>query len=66
MSLKTWVNSKVKNLNWIDVGLIKLSVICFVLMIAKLWQPLLSLEWYWYALIFVLAAIRPACKTLRK
>jgi len=28
-------------------------------MLAKLWAPLLSLEWYWYALVFVLAGIKP-------
>jgi hypothetical protein len=28
-------------------------------MIAKLWPPLLSLEWHWYALVFAILAIVP-------
>ena len=66
MSFVTWADSKVKKFNSIDVGLIKLSVVGFVLMIAKLWEPLLSLDWYWYAVIAVLAAIKPAYKLFSK
>jgi len=66
MSFKTWADSKVKKLSWIDVKLIQLSVAGFVLMIAKLWEPLLSLNWYWYAVIAVLAAIKPAYRALEK
>ena len=66
MSFGTWADSKVKNLGWVDVQLIKFSVMGCVLMIAKLWEPLLSLDWYWYAVIFVLAAIRPVYKALGK
>jgi hypothetical protein len=66
MSYTTWADSKVKNLDWVDVGLIKFSVMGFILMIAKLWTPLLSLDWYWYAIIAVLAAIKPAYKALGK
>jgi len=51
MSFKTWADSKVKKLSWIDIKLIQLSVAGFVLMIAKLWEPLLSLNWYWYAVL---------------
>jgi len=66
MSFGTWLDSKVKNLGWEDVGLIKVSVMGFILMLAKLWEPLLSLDWYWYAIIYVLAAIKPLSKTLGK
>ncbi len=60
MSFNTWANSKFKNSTWVDVSLIKISAASFALMVAKLWEPLLSLDWYWYAIIFVLAAIKPA------
>jgi len=66
MGLGTWLNSRAKKLDWISVNLLKLSVAGFVLMIAKLWKPLLSIDWYWYALIFVLAAIGTAYRALRK
>lgn len=66
MSLWTWINSKMNRFNWVDVGLIKLSVAGFILMIAKFWKPLLSLDWYWYAIFFVLAAIKPVYKIFEK
>ncbi|MBM3228383.1 hypothetical protein FJZ20_00650 [Candidatus Pacearchaeota archaeon] len=64
MNFKTWANSRVKKMNWVDMQFVKISVIGFTLMIAKLWNPLLGLNWYWYALIFVLAAIKPFSKAL--
>ncbi len=66
MSFRVWVNSKVKNLSWLDIKLTQLSAVGITLMIAKLWQPLLSLDWYWYAVIFVLAAIKPVYNVLKK
>ena len=59
MSFKTWANSKVGKMDWIDIGLTKLSVAAFILFVAKIWEPILSLEEYHYAIIFVAAAIRP-------
>ena len=44
MSFGTWADSKVRNLGWVDVRLIKLSAMGFILTIAKLWKPLLSLR----------------------
>ena len=55
---KFWAKA-VKRLDWKDIALIKISVAAFVLGAAKLWAPLLSLELYWYVIIFVVAAIRP-------
>jgi len=66
MALGTLADAKIKKLNRVDIGFIKLSVAGAILMIAKLWEPLLSLDWYWYAIIFVLAAIKPAYKVLGK
>jgi len=66
MSFTTWTDSKVKNLNWTDFGFIKLSILAFALMLAKLWQPILALDWYWYAIVFVLACIKPLSKVFKK
>jgi len=66
MHFKAWMNSKIKRYSVVDFGLVKLSVAAFILMIAKLWTPLLSLDWYWYAIIFVLAVISPLSKIFRK
>jgi len=65
MSFNTWANSKAKNLGWVDIALVKISAAAFVLTIAKLWEPLLSLDWYWYAIIFVLTAIKPTYKAFK-
>ena len=59
MSLITFWNKIIKKLDWSDIALIKISVAASILMVAKLWAPLLSLDWYWYGIIFVLTAIKP-------
>jgi hypothetical protein len=61
-----WIDAKIKKYNWTDIGLIKLSVAGFVLMIARVWKPLLSLDWSWYGIICVLAATKPVSKLLQK
>jgi len=66
VSFKSWVDLKVKKIDWIDLKLIQISSAALVLMIAKLWKPLLSLDWYWYGVIFVLAVIKPICRMLSK
>ena len=43
----------------IDVGLVKIAVIAATLLIAKLWQPILGLEWYWYLMVWLVAAVKP-------
>jgi len=45
--------------DWIDVGFIKIAVFAAALLFAKLWEPILSLDWYWYLIISVAAVIRP-------
>ncbi len=45
--------------DWADISLIKLGVFAFTLMIAKLWDPILSLDWYWYLIISLVAVVKP-------
>ena len=54
-----WADSKIRKIDALDMGLVKLSVFAFALILAKLWPQMLSLDWYWYAAVFILAAIRP-------
>ena len=61
-----WLNRQIQRYHWYDISLIKLSTAAFVLMVAKLWPPLLNLEWHWYAIIAVLAAIPPLKKMCQK
>ena len=44
---------------FIDLRLIGLMGFAFGLMIAKLWEPILYLDWYWYLIIALLASIKP-------
>lgn len=62
-----WLKSfdqAIKHYRWYDISLIKLSVAAFVLMIAKLWPPLLNVGWYWYLLIAIAAGWSPMKKVL--
>ncbi|MFH1589361.1 MAG: hypothetical protein ABIB43_02220 [archaeon] len=59
-------NKKIKNLKLCDISLIKLTTAAFILMIAKLWSGILYLDWYWYLVIGVVAAIKPMYKMFKK
>ena len=43
----------------IDLRLNGLVGFAFALAVAKLWEPVLALDWHWYALIAVVAGIKP-------
>ena len=64
--LEKWANAKIKKMTLVDIKLIKLSVFAFALMVAKLWQPILSLDWYWYLVMTIVFAIRPCMKMCKK
>jgi len=66
MGLFEWANKRIKKFNWLDMGLIKLSVAAFVLMVAKLWSPILGFKWYVYLILFVIFAIKPIVKSCKK
>ena len=42
-----------------EIALIKTSAFAFALLFAKLWSPVLSLDWYWYLIIGIGAAYKP-------
>jgi len=66
MNFISWANNKIKKFDWLDITLIKIGVFVFALMVVKLWMPIVTLDWYWYAIIFVLVSIRTALKLYRK
>ena len=65
MDFRSWADAKAKRLGWLDMALVKISVFFFALMLAKLFAPLLSFDWQWYALVFVLAGIKPAYEVFK-
>lgn len=66
MNIFSWADSKIKYFHWYDLGFIKISVLACSLLIAKLWPPILSLDWYYYLLIAICAAMRPMFMMLQK
>ena len=44
---------------YIDIRLMGLVGLALGLIIAKRWSPILHLDWYWYLIIALLAAIKP-------
>jgi len=42
----------------IDVRLMGLGGFFFGLMLAKLWDPILGLDWYWYLIIALVLSIK--------
>jgi len=59
-------NDKIKKMNWLDVGCIKIGSMAIILMIAKLWDGILVLDWYWYLIIFLIVAIKPVTRVFSK
>jgi len=66
MSLFAWADARISRLKWYDIGLIKVGVAAFVLMLATFWPALLQVDWYVYLIVAVLASIRPAYLMLRE
>jgi len=46
------INDRLKKLNCFDYTVVKLCVFTFTLILVKFWPDLVSLDWYWYALVF--------------
>ena len=49
----------ISNIRWYDVGLVKLAVFIFTLLLAKYVNILLYAPWYWYVLLFLVVSARP-------
>jgi hypothetical protein len=46
------VLDRVKKMTVLDFGIMKICLIAFALMVAKLWPAVLGLSWEWYAVVF--------------
>lgn len=60
------LDKKTQKLNTTDIALTKVAVIFFTLTIAKLWTGILALDWYYYAIPWILTAIKPISKFFGK
>jgi len=59
-------NEMAKSFDTFDIGLIKWATAAVVLLIAKYWTALISFDWYWYVIAFVVFSIRPLMHMFRK
>lgn len=57
MSIFKWGNKKIQKLNVLSMGVLKICLISFSLMIAVLIPEILLLDWYWYGIIFLVSYI---------
>jgi hypothetical protein len=48
----------ISNMQWYDVGLVKLAVFISTLLLAKYVNILLNAPWYWYVLLLLVLAPR--------
>jgi len=55
MSLFTWAEEKFRRMNWLDIGIFKLCIFAFALMLASLLPQLLAVGWKVWGAIFVIS-----------
>ena len=65
MGIIQLLNAGKKKFTTIDVALDEVAMFALALLIAKFWAPILSLDWYWYAIVFVVFVIKPVMVMLK-
>ena len=48
----------INNMKWYDLGLFKVTMFIFTLLVAKYFNILLQAEWYWYVLFLLVLSPR--------
>jgi hypothetical protein len=66
MSFGNWADSKVKNLGWVDVALVKLSCTAFGIMLAALIPSLIEINIWWIVVAIVILVIKPTYTAFKK
>ena len=56
----------ISNMQWCDVGLVKLVVFISTLLLVKYVSILLQAPWYWYVLLFLVVSARPYYLAFKK
>ncbi len=62
MSFKSFFDSKVQKMDWLDMGLIKWSCIAFGIALAILIPALTKISVWWFVGVFTALSIRPLYK----
>jgi hypothetical protein len=66
MSFKSFFDSKIKKMDWLDVGLIKWSCIAFGILLAIFIPQLTEINVWWIVAIIIILAIRPGYRVYIK
>ena len=56
----------ISNMQWYDVGFVKLAVFISTLLLVKYVNILLQAPWYWYVLLFLIVSSRPLYLAFKK
>ena len=64
MTFWHWIENRVARMNALDIALLKICVLAFGLMVAKLWPPLLTPDWKVFGAIFLITYIPLAVRLL--
>ena len=56
----------ISNMQWYDIGLVKLAVFIFTLLLVKYVNILLYAQWYWYVIFFLVVSSRPLYLAFKK
>ncbi|MDP2967340.1 MAG: hypothetical protein Q8N87_02950 [bacterium] len=59
MSFKSWLDLKMKKLDWLDMALVKFSCIAFGILLVMLIPGLAAINVWWIVAVVILLAIRP-------
>lgn len=65
MSFGSWLNLKVKELDWLDIALVKLSCVAFGVLLVVLIPKLVEINVWWIVAVVILLAERPAYRVLK-
>ena len=57
MNIIKWAEKNAQKMKWYHFSALKIGVASFMLLFAKLVPEVLSLDWYWYAGIFIVSYI---------
>ncbi|MGC6511178.1 MAG: hypothetical protein ACON4J_00205 [Parvibaculales bacterium] len=58
MSIFSWAEEKFRKMRWLDIGIFKLCVFAFAMMLADLWPQLPAFGWKFWGAVFVVTYIR--------
>lgn len=59
MSISSFLNSKIKKMDWLDIGLVKWSCIAFGVLLVILFPSLLEINVWLVVAVVVILALRP-------